>query len=103
MTNPNPIPPIYGYIAQPRLDPQTGRTVYIAAGHPVLMPYVTPKGEHILVYAEVPKQIEVKDTSKNTQSSDGILGAINNIGNSISQATSVISREFSNAWNNAFK
>ncbi|KAK8842660.1 hypothetical protein M9Y10_025520 [Tritrichomonas musculus] len=103
MTNPNPIPPIYGYIAQPRIDPTTGQTVYIAAGQPVLMPYVTQKGEHILVYADIPKQVENKEPPKKQQSSNGILGAISSIGNTITKASSEISREFSNAWNNVFK
>lgn len=100
---PNPIPPIYGYIAQPRLDPSTGQTVYVAAGQPVLMPYVTPQGEHILVYQEVviPDNKPEEDKPKVRQA--GVIGAISNLGNSISKASSIISREFTNAWNNAFK
>lgn len=102
-TAPNPIPPIYGYIAQPRFDPSTGQTVYIAAGQPVLMPYITPTGEHILVYQEVPQQIPINEANKKQENKSGVLGAISNIGNTITKATSEISREFTNAWNNAFK
>lgn len=102
-TAPNPIPPIYGYIAQPRIDPSTGQTVYVAAGKPVLMPYITPQGEHILVYQEVPQQQTKKEAAPKTEKKGGVLGALSSIGNTISKASSEISREFSNAWNNAFK
>lgn len=103
MTNhTGPIPPIYGYIAQPKYDPSTGQTIYVAAGEPVLIPQQNPTGQMQYAVQNTPKPSpKPPKPRKNTNSSP--MQSLTAIGDQITKASENISREFNNFWDGLFK